>query len=330
MVELQSNARNFDVSTARHQGEWRQWVARLVVVIVAAVLIHFLVSNPNFEWDVVWAWFNAPSIMRGLWTTIWLAAAAMFIGSVLGLLLAIAKMSSNKLVSGAAAIYIWFFRGTPVLVQLIFWFNLAALVPTLSLGIPFGGPKWLEFPTNSLITSLSAALLGLALNEAAHMAEIIRGGLLSVDPGQREAASAFGMTYGQTLRQIILPQAMRAIIPSTGNQVINIVKATSQVSVIAMSDILYTVQSIYNRTFETIPLLIVAVIWYLIVTSILNIIQSFIEDHYARGQRSEDGLPGMVRRLRSWRKARQGRLDIASSLGDPVPTSAPKGGTISG
>src|SRR5699024_3977240 len=209
-------------------------------------------------------------------------------------------------------------------------FNLAALLPRIRVGIPFNGPEFASWSTNDLITPLSAAILGLALNEAAYMAEVIRGGLLSVDAGQREAARAFGMTSTQSLWRIVLPQAMRSIVPPTGNQLINIVKATSQVSVIAMSDILYTVQSIYNRTFETIPLLIVAVIWYLIVTSILNVIQSFIEDHYARGQRNDDGLPGMVRKLRSWVKARRGLVNPSNSLEDPTPVPAAKEGMISG
>jgi polar amino acid transport system permease protein len=305
-----------NVDGAKHHFRWGQWVWRIVVLLIAAIIINFLVTNPNFEWNIVWAWFSAPSIVKALWTTIWLAAVSMILGIVLGVLLAVAKMSSNQLLSGAAGLYIWFFRGTPVLVQLIFWFNMAALLPQISLGIPFGGPKWVEWSTNSIITPVSAAILGLALNEAAYMAEIVRGGILSVDKGQREAAVAFGMTSTQTLQRIILPQAMRSIIPPTGNQLISMVKATSQVSVIAMSDLLYTVQSVYNRTFQTIPLLLVAVIWYLIITSILNIVQSFVEDHYAHGNRTGTGLPGLVRRLRGTSRKR-----TAASATPPATTS---------
>jgi polar amino acid transport system permease protein len=272
-----------DVATAATPFRWMQWLARVVVGLGVAIIAHFLITNPNFEWDVVWAWFRAPSIVAALWTTLWLSAVSMVIGILLAVVLAVAKMADNRLLSGSAGAYIWFFRGTPLLVQLIFWFNLAALAPELSLGVPFGGPKLATFETNQMITPLTAAILGLALNEAAYMAEIIRGGLLSVDQGQRDAAKAFGMSSGRALRRVILPQAMRSIIPPTGNQTISMVKATSQVSVIAMSDLLYTVQSVYNRTFETIPLLMVAVIWYLIVTSVLNVVQSFIEDHYSRG-----------------------------------------------
>ncbi|MVA74641.1 ABC transporter permease subunit [Auraticoccus sp. F435] len=277
------------------------------------MIVHFLVTNPNFEWGTVWAWFRAPSIGRALWTTLWLAAVSMVLGTLLGVFLAVARMSANRLLNGLAGVYIWFFRGTPLLVQLIFWFNLAALLPQIGIGVPFGGPKLVSWSTNDLITPLTAAILGLALNEAAYMAEVIRGGLLSVDPGQREAARAFGMSSGRALRRVVLPQAMRAIIPPTGNQLISMVKATSQVSVIAMADLLYTVQSVYNRTFETIPLLIVAVLWYLIVTSVLNVVQAFIEDHYARGERGTTGLPAMVRRRLRGRRG-------AGRAGAPVTT----------
>lgn len=295
-----------DVSEAHNRLAWGQWIARVVVALLIAMMVHFLVTNPNFEWGTVWAWFNAPSIMKALWTTLWLAAVSMVLGTLLGVLLAVSRMSSNSLLNSAAGVYIWFFRGTPLLVQLIFWFNLAALLPRIRIGIPFNGPEFASWSTNDLITPLSAAILGLALNEAAYMAEVIRGGLLSVDPGQREAARAFGMTSTQSLWRIILPQAMRSIVPPTGNQLINIVKATSQVSVIAMSDLLYTVQSVYNRTFETIPLLLVAVIWYLIVTSILNVVQSFVEDHYSRGHGSSQGIPAAFRRAsKYWGRRRR-------------------------
>lgn len=284
-----------DVRQAHHPIRWQDWVGWAVAVLLAAMFAYFLVTNPNLEWDVVFAWFNAPSIIKALWVTIGLAAVSMVLGTLLGVVLAVMKMSSNRLLSGLSSIYIWFFRGTPLLVQLIFWYNLAALTPTLGIGIPFGGPMLVEWRTNDVITPLTAAILGLALNEAAYMAEIIRGGLLSVDQGQREAAAAYGMTPGRALRRVVLPQAMRAIVPATGNQLITIVKATSQVSVIAMSDLLYTVQSVYNRTFQTIPLLLVAVLWYLIVTTVLNIVQSFIEYHYARGNnRDQHGLAHVV------------------------------------
>ncbi|GAB3707594.1 amino acid ABC transporter permease [Mariniluteicoccus flavus] len=288
-----------DVAGARVPIRWGQWVARAVVAVAALLIIKLLVTNPRFEWDVVWSWFRAPSIAKALWTTLWLSAVAMVLGLILGVVFAIARMSSNRLLSSVAGLYIWFFRGTPLLVQLIFWFNLAALIPRFNFGIPFGPTLW-SVQTNQLITPLTAAILGLGLNEGAYMAEIIRGGLLGVDQGQKDAARAFGMDERRALRRVILPQAMRSIIPPTGNQLISMVKATSMVSVIAMADLLYTVQSVYNRTFQTIPLLLVAVVWYLIVTSILNVIQSFIEDYYARGSGGPQSLTASVQAW--WRR----------------------------
>ena len=165
----------------------------------------------------------------------------------------------------------WFFRGTPVLVQLIFWFNLASLFPEVKLGIPFGGPALAEWQANALITPFLAALLGLGLNEGAYMAEIVRGGILGVDDGQTQAAKALGFTPRQTMRRIVIPQAMRIIIPPTGNQTIGMLKYTSLASVVAVAELLQSAQAIYNRTFETIPLLIVASLWYLILTTVLSI-----------------------------------------------------------
>jgi polar amino acid transport system permease protein len=270
---------------SRRPHPWR-WVSALVVATLIAQLVHMLVTNDNFEWHVVFAWFTAESITKGLAITLLLTVIAMAIGIVLGIVLALFRLSANPLLRSSAGAYIWFFRGTPTLVQLIFFYNLSALMPRLSLGIPFG-PEFVVFNTNTLITPLLAAILGLGLNEAAYMAEIVRGGLLSVDPGQREAGAALGMTGRRTMRRVILPQAMRFIIPPTGNQVISMVKATALVSVIALHDLLYTAQSIYNRTFETIPLLIVTCIWYLIVTSVLYVIQANIERHFSRGDRHQ-------------------------------------------
>lgn len=225
-------------------------------------------------------------LMKGVLVTIGLTVAAVVGGLILGMGIALMRMSSNPVLSGFSRLYIWFFRGTPTLVQLIFFYNLSALLPKLNVGIPFG-PVFASVDTNTLITPLLAAILGLGLNEGAYMAEIVRGGLLSVDPGQREAGQALGMKNSRIMKRVILPQAMRFIVPPTGNQVISMVKATALVSVIALSDLLYTAQSIYNRTFETIPMLIVVCLWYLAVTSVLYVVQSFIERHYNRGARHQ-------------------------------------------
>ena len=255
-----------------------------VILLLALYVAGVIVANKAFQWDVVFAWLFDPTVMQGLMVTLGLTVVAMALGTAIGLVLAICRLSKGRLASGFASLYIWFFRGTPMLVQLIFWYNLATLFPEISIAIPFG-PTLVSWDTNALITPLTAAIVGLALNEAAYMAEIIRAGLISVDHGQNEAAQAFGMTRQRALRRIIIPQAMRSIIPPTGNQLISMIKGTSLVSVIAMNDLLYSVQAVYNRTFEIIPMLMVAVVWYLFITSILNIGQSYIEAHYARGDR---------------------------------------------
>ncbi|UWU24229.1 amino acid ABC transporter permease (plasmid) [Rhizobium sp. CB3171] len=259
--------------------------AWVVVLIIAAYFAWSVAGNENFGWPVVARYFFDPVVIGGLYVSLGLTVVAMIIGVVLGLLLAVARMSKDHLASSLASLFIWFFRGTPLLVQLIFWYNLSTLFPTLSIGIPFFGPTFVSWDTNSVISPMTAAIAGLALNESAYMAEIIRGGLLSVDKGQFETAEAFGMTRARALRRIIIPQAMRSIVPPTGNQLISMIKATSLVSVIAMADLLYSVQSIYNRTFEVIPMLLVAVTWYLLITSVLNIGQSYVERYYSRGDR---------------------------------------------
>ncbi|GAB3626711.1 amino acid ABC transporter permease [Pandoraea terrae] len=276
-------ARLHDVANAHEPLPWGRWLAWAIALGVGANLAWIIARNPAFEWHVVTRWFSARSIVNGLMVTLGLTVVSMLIGVLLGLGLAIARLSESLLARQLAGLYIWIFRGTPLLVQLIFWYNLSTLFPQLSIGVPFG-PTFGTWNTNELITPLTAAIAGLALNEAAYMAEIIRAGLISVDSRQRETAMAFGMTRARAMRRIVIPQAMRAIVPPTGNQLISMIKATSLVSVIAMGDLLYSVQAVYNRTFEVIPLLMVAVLWYLLVTSMLNVGQSAIERYYARGE----------------------------------------------
>lgn len=280
-----ANVQQRDVAFARSAPTYGRWISWIVVLVVAANFLWLVATNPNFEWKVVLQWFTEGSVMKGLQVTLGLTVVSMVLGTLLGLLLAVWRLSENKLLSGVSALYIWFFRGTPLLVQLIFWYNLSTLFPTLSITVPWTDITFASWNTNDLITPLTAAIAGLALNEAAYMAEIIRAGLLSVDHGQVETTQAFGMSLSRALRRIIIPQAMRAIIPPTGNQLISMIKATSLVSVIAMGDLLYSVQAVYNRTFEIIPMLMVAVIWYLLITSILNVGQSAIERYYARGSK---------------------------------------------
>ncbi|MGE7368618.1 amino acid ABC transporter permease [Neorhizobium sp. NPDC001467] len=284
-----SGAADFrDVATAHAPFRYGRLALWLIVAIIVADFGWIVANNENFGWPVVAQYFFDPTVLNGLYVSLGLTVVAMILGVALGLVIAIMRMSNDRLASGFASLFIWFFRGTPLLVQLIFWYNMSTLFPNLSITIPFG-PTLASWDTNSVITPMTAAIVGLALNEAAYMAEIIRGGLLSVERGQAETAEAFGMTKGRALRRIIIPQAMRSIVPPTGNQLISMIKATSLVSVIAMADLLYSVQSIYNRTFEIVPMLMVAVIWYLLVTSILNIGQSYIEAYYGRSDRRNAG-----------------------------------------
>jgi len=256
----------------------RDYAAWVVAVAVVAGLLYALVSNENFQWDVVLRYFTAASILDGVGITLMLTAVSMVLGTVLGLVLAVMRMSPQRPISGLARLYITFFRGTPVLVQLVFWFNVAALYPNLAIGGH-------AVDMNALITPLTAAIVGLSLNQAAYMAEIIRGGFASVPRGQFEAAESLGMGGFTKLRRVIIPQTMPAIIPATGNQVIGMLKETSLVSVLGVADLLQSAQAIYARTYETIPLLIVASLWYLIMTLTLSVPQSMIERRFSRSSR---------------------------------------------
>ena len=273
------------VVPARHP---LRWIAAALIAIVAFAFIRLVAINPNFQWDVVGKYLFSPVVLRGLGLTLWLTVVTMAIGVILGIVLAVMKLSDNILIRGASESFLWFFRGTPVLVQIIFWYNLAALFPRYTIGIPFG-PTFFEGSINDLITPYTAAILALGLNEGAYMAEIVRAGILSVGPEQRDAARALGMTRRKTMIRIILPQAMRFIVPPTGNQTIGMLKTTSLVSVVALSDLLYSVQSIYSRTYETIPLLIVACVWYLVATSILTLGQTRLERVFGKGRRPQGG-----------------------------------------
>jgi polar amino acid transport system permease protein len=271
----------------RHPG---RWIAAAIVVVVAASIVRSIVTgagsktvpNSGFQWHVVGHYLFDPRILHGVVATIYVTFLAMVIGILLGVLAAIMRLSPNPIVSGASWLYIWFFRGTPLLVQIIFWYNLAALFPTISLGIPFG-PSFVHAHANSIITILVAGLLALGLNEGAYMSEIVRAGIISVDEGQTQAAQSLGMSRLQIMRLIVLPQAMRVIIPPTGNETISMLKNTSLLSVISFTELLFGAQTIYDVNYKVIPLLIVASIWYLVMTSVLYVGQYFIERRYGRG-----------------------------------------------
>jgi polar amino acid transport system permease protein len=278
----------------RHPG---RYVAAALVLLIGVALAKSVATNPRFEWSTVSHYFLSSEVLTGLRVTLELTVISMVIGIVLGVVLAVMRLSPNPLVSGASWFYIWLFRGTPVLVQLLFWNFISALYPRISIGIPFG-PELFHLEANTLITPFVAAVLGLALNEAAYMAEIVRAGIISVDEGQTEASQALGMTRLQTMRRIVLPQAMRVIVPPTGNETISMLKTTSLVSVIAYTELLYAVQLIYAQNYKQIPLLIVACIWYLIVTTFLSIGQYYIERRFGRG--SSRRLPDTP-----WQRIRQ-------------------------
>jgi polar amino acid transport system permease protein len=254
-----------------------------MVLLIAASIIRSIVSNSRFQWGTVGHYLFDSRILHGVTITLELTVLSMAIGIVLGVLAAVMRLSPNPVLSGSSWLYIWFFRGTPLLVQLLFWNFIAALYPTIDLGVPFG-PSFIHLHSNSVISGFGAALLGFGLNEGAYMSEIVRAGIISVPEGQTEAAQSLGMSRLQIMRLIVLPQAMRVIIPPTGNETISMLKNTSLVLVIgSVFDLLFETQQIYSANFKTIPLLIVASIWYLAMTSVLYVGQYFIERRFGRG-----------------------------------------------
>lgn len=259
------------------------WIAAGVVIVLAAMFINGLVTNENYRWDVVWDHMFDPRVLRAIGWTLILTVASMAIGIVLAVSAAVARMSNNPILKAVAWAYIWFFRGTPIYTQLVFWGMLGVLYPRLSLGIPFG-PEFFEFRTYDLFTPAVCAIIGLGLNEGAYLSEIVRSGLNSVDKGQWEASTALGMKRSTTLRRIIIPQAMRVIVPPTGNETISMLKTTSLVLAVPFTlDLTFVTNAIGNRLFLPIPLLLVAVIWYLLITSILMVGQARLEAYYGKG-----------------------------------------------
>ena len=260
---------------------WR-WVSAVAVLASAGLAIDILATAPQLDWAVVGKYLFNSQILRGVVVTLELTAIAMVMGVVLGALLAVMRLSKNPVVSAVSWCYIWFFRGTPVLVQIFFWFNIAAILPRITIGIPFTTLQWVGI-TNKLISPFLAAILGLGLNEAAYMAEVVRAGILSVEHGQTEAAQALGMTRTQVMRRVVLPQAMRVIIPPTGNETISMLKTTSLAVIATVGELFFVQQQISNFNYSIIELAIVASIWYLLMTSILTFGQYYLERYFARG-----------------------------------------------
>ncbi|MFJ3902785.1 amino acid ABC transporter permease [Streptomyces sp. NPDC090025] len=249
-----------------------QWTSAAAVLVLGGLGLYSVVTNRAFQWDVVGDYFTSTAVLRGLGLTLWLTAVVMALGFALGTLLAVLRLSANPVLRLVSRGYVWFFRSTPILVQLLFWFNIGALYPTV-LGVA----------TVNLLGPVSVAVIGLTLHEAAYAAEVVRGGILSVDRGQIEAAQSLGLGRRRRFTRIVLPQAMRSIVPPAGNMLIGTLKGTSIVSVIAVQDLLYSVQLVYHRTYQVVPLLLVATLWYVAVTTVLGVGQHYVERHYARG-----------------------------------------------
>lgn len=275
------------------------WVATAAVAAGALLVLYSFVTNPNYEWATVRRYLFDPRILDGLRMTLMLTVLSMVIALVLGLILAVMRVSDAALLRACAGFYVWFFRGTPVLVQLILWYNLAILLPRIGIGLPGMGYLW-SIDTNSAITPWTAALLGLGLNEAAYLAEILRSGIKAVDRGQIDAAKALGMRSILTFRRIVLPQAARIVVPPVFNELVGLLKYSSVVSVIALPELLYSGQLIYARTYETIPVLIVVCIWYLVVVTLLTYVEHRLEAHLGAGFSTTGQSAPSERRWTRW------------------------------
>jgi polar amino acid transport system permease protein len=276
----------------RHPG---RWVATAVIAVLAAMFVHMLVTNPVFQWSFMVDNMFTPAVLRGAQTSLVMTVLAMVVGVLLGILFAVMRLSPNPVLSGAAWAYVWFFRAIPRIVLLFFCANLGALYATYDLGIPFdrqimallglsGDLRFLGLDGNQIFAGFTAGLLGLALSEGAYMAEIVRAGIQSVDPGQAEAASALGLSRGKTMRRIVLPQAMRVIIPPTGNETIAMLKDTSLlIAVPVTSELNFQLRAIGSRTFQIIPMAVASILWYLALSSVLMLGQYFLERRFSRG-----------------------------------------------
>ncbi|MGO4614656.1 amino acid ABC transporter permease [Nocardia sp. 2YAB30] len=260
-----------------------RWIAAAVILVLVALFVYGAATNPAYRWDTYSRYLFDRRITSGAVVTLELTVLAMAIAVVLGTVLAVMRLSPNPVLRASAWVYLWIFRGTPVFVQLVFWGLFPSLYRQIDLGIPFG-PQFFQLDVQGLQAAFTFAVIGLGLNEAAYMAEIVRAGINSVSEGQREASIALGMSWGQTMRRTVLPQAMRVIIPPTGNELIGMLKTTSLVTAIPLSTDLYgRARDIYGVNFQPIPLLLVTATWYLAITSVLMVGQFYLERYYSRG-----------------------------------------------
>ena len=271
-----------DAVPLRHP--WR-WVAALVIVILLGLFLYGAATNPAYSWSTYREYLFNERILLGVLHTLELTVLSMVLAIVLGVLLSVMRLSGNPVFRAVSWVYLWIFRGTPIYVQLAFWGLIPVIYRKIQLGVPFFGPTFFHLDLQSLTIPFLLATLGLALNEAAYMAEIIRAGISSVPEGQMEASTALGMSWGMAMRRTVLPQAMRVIIPPTGNEVISMLKTTSLVTAVPYSFDLYSIatREIAARIFDPVPMLLVASTWYLLVTSILMVGQFYLERYFSRG-----------------------------------------------
>jgi len=277
-----NNVETIKVVPARYP--WRT-VGAIAALFVLAIVVQSVAFNPRWEWGVFARWFFNPVILEGVGQTLLLTLIGTALSVVIGGMLALARLSSSWLLSSLAWGYIWLFRSLPLIVVLIILYNFSYLYDTLSLGVPFTGITWGSFDTINVLGQFSTAVVGLTLVQSAYTAEIIRGGFLGVDHGQYEAAAALGLPAWRRTLRIILPQALRTILPAGFNEIISLAKGTAMVYVLAMPELFYTIQMIYNRTQEVIPLLMVGAVWYLVITTVLSAIQHIVERGLARSER---------------------------------------------
>lgn len=270
-----------DAVPLRHP--WR-WVGAVAIAVLVGLFLYGAATNQAYGWSTYRQYLFNERILFGVWNTLQLTLYAMLLGIALGIVLSVMRLSPNPVFTSVAWVFLWIFRGTPVYVQLVFWGLLPTIYQNIQLGIPFG-PSFFHLNLQSLSIPFLLAVIGLGLNEAAYMAEIIRAGITAVPEGQSEASTALGMSWAMTMRRTVLPQAMRVIIPPTGNELISMLKTTSLVTAVPFSYDLYSIASreIAARTFEPIPLLLVAATWYLVVTSILMVGQHYLEKYFSRG-----------------------------------------------
>ncbi|MEU0969586.1 amino acid ABC transporter permease [Streptomyces sp. NPDC005917] len=285
-----------------------RWIATGVVLVLVAQFVHGLATNPFYQWDRFRYWFLRPTILDGLVITLEVTVLSAVLGLLGGIVLALARLSGSPVLRAVSWTYTWLFRSVPLIVLLIFLYNFSALYKTLSLGVPFG-PSFVTFDESKLATDTVIAVVGLSLNEAAYAAEVVRGGILSVDQGQHEAAAALGLPRGYQFTRIVFPQALRSIVPNYVNQLIGLIKSTSLVFYVSLLDLFGSVQSM-GSTYpgDIVPLLLVATVWYLILTSAVSVVQYYVERYFARGatrtlpptplQRLRTGLAGLRERAR--------------------------------